>query len=96
MRTPDPTLNRTDTPSPPLVTELLLLSDGSVLADHLTPAMAAVLKAIGLVPDTRTQCDLVGALTSATEPEHRLVDALQVTRNLSANGPFISDSKKDP
>jgi len=38
-----------------LLTSLLLMSDGSVLADNLTPAMAAVLHELGLRADPATQ-----------------------------------------
>ncbi len=43
-----------------LVTDLLLLPDGTVLADRLTPIMAALLESTHLHPDTHTQCSLSG------------------------------------
>ena len=52
--------------STPLVSELLVLRDGSVLAYKLTPAMAAALEGIHLVPDTRTQRRLIAGRVDKT------------------------------
>ncbi len=54
------------TPSTPLVTELMLLPDGTVLADNLTPTMADALRRIQLHPDTRTQRSWTGTRKGAT------------------------------
>jgi len=60
----------TPPPSPEstLLSELLVLPDGSVLADKLTPTMAALLTKIGLSPHPSTQARLTGV----GNPDHRL------------------------
>jgi hypothetical protein len=51
-----------------LVTELLLLPDGSVLADRLTPTMLQLLLQMHLRTDVRTQCPLQGEGRVDTPP----------------------------
>jgi hypothetical protein len=48
------------TTSEGLVTHLLVLPDGSVLAENLTPSMAAVLEKINVRTDPGTQASLRG------------------------------------
>lgn len=50
-----------DAPTPDgLVTRLLLLPDGSVLAENLTPSMAAALRKVSIHADPHTQASLRG------------------------------------
>jgi len=59
-------------PTSALLSELLLLPDGSVLADKLTPAMAALLTSIGLKPHAATQAQLGSHKPAVVKPGDRL------------------------
>jgi hypothetical protein len=64
-------MTQPQTETTPLVTKLLVLSDGSVLANNLTPAMAAALARIDLHPSATTQRSLTRGGEVAVEPEYR-------------------------
>jgi hypothetical protein len=77
-------------PTPPqtdeLVTQLLLLPDGSVLADNLTPVMASLLMHLGLQPHPASQCRLSRSADPASETQDRRGSAGRASWRSSTHG----------
>ena len=69
-----------------LVTQLLLLPDGSVLADNLTPAMASLLMRLGLRPHPASQRSLRRSVDGASEAQGRRGGAARASWGSSTHG----------
>ena len=83
-------------PTSALLSELLLLPDGSVLADKLTPAMAALLTSIGLNPHAATQSQLVSHKPPVLKPGHQLEATGFVEVNASTRATTTHEIKGTP
>jgi len=78
-----------------LVTQLLIMPGGIVLADNLTREMASCLQEMGLHPDPATQCVLTTESGGTLQTEHRLGDRVGVRLHPSTNA-TQTDTEKAP